>query len=43
VHIADPDFVDVIYASNSRFDKKLEWKYRFGIPHSTFDTIEHEQ
>ncbi|KAI3324144.1 cytochrome protein [Xylariaceae sp. AK1471] len=42
VHIADPDFVDVIYASNSRFDKKMEWKYRFGIPHSTFDTIEHE-
>ncbi|KAI1817362.1 cytochrome P450 [Poronia punctata] len=42
VHIADPDFVDVLYSSNSRFDKKIEWKYRFGIPHSTFDTIEHQ-
>ncbi|GAW20126.1 hypothetical protein ANO14919_096220 [Xylariales sp. No.14919] len=41
VHIADSDFVDVLFSSNSRFDKKVEWKYRFGIPHSTFDTIEH--
>ncbi|KAK6082381.1 cytochrome P450 [Seiridium cupressi] len=41
VHIADPDFAEVLYAANSQFDKKIEWKRRFGIPHSTFDTIEH--
>ncbi|OTB08285.1 hypothetical protein M426DRAFT_264912 [Hypoxylon sp. CI-4A] len=41
VHIADPDFVDTFYANTSKFDKKIEWKYRFGLPHSTFDTIEH--
>lgn len=43
VHIADPDFADVMLAGNSQFDKKIEWKARFGIPHSTFDTIEHRQ
>ncbi|KAF1993035.1 cytochrome P450 [Amniculicola lignicola CBS 123094] len=42
VHIADPDFVQVLFASNSQFDKKIEWKYRTGIPHSSFDTIEHQ-
>ncbi|KAI0197882.1 cytochrome P450 [Astrocystis sublimbata] len=41
VHIADPDFVHVLLASSSTFDKKKEWKYRFGIPNSSFDTIEH--
>ncbi|KAI1361347.1 cytochrome P450 [Xylaria arbuscula] len=41
VHIADPDFVDTLFSSNSQYEKKREWKYRFGIPHSTFDTIEH--
>ncbi|KAJ4423370.1 hypothetical protein N0V82_001973 [Gnomoniopsis sp. IMI 355080] len=42
VHIADPEFLSVILANKSQFDKKIEWKYRFGIPHSTFDTIEHQ-
>lgn len=43
VHIADPEFLSVILDNKSQFDKKIEWKYRFGIPHSTFDTIEHQQ
>jgi len=43
IHIADPDFVDVMFAASSRFDKKEEWKERFGLPDSSFDTIEHEQ
>lgn len=33
----------MMLAGNSKFDKKMEWKARFGIPHSTFDTIEHNQ
>jgi hypothetical protein len=43
IHVVDPEFADVLFASNSKFDKKLEWKHRTGIPHSSFDTIEHNQ
>nr|POE65009.1 trichodiene oxygenase [Quercus suber] len=42
IHVADPDFANVIFAGGSKFDKKIEWKYRFGIPHASFDTIEHD-
>ncbi|KAK8066221.1 cytochrome P450 [Apiospora hydei] len=41
VHISDPDAADIVFAGNSQFNKKIEWSYRFGIPQSAFDTVDH--
>ncbi|KAI6352175.1 hypothetical protein MCOR25_009508 [Pyricularia grisea] len=43
VHISDPDCVDAILAGGpgAQYDKKKEWKRRFGDEHSGFSTIEH--
>ena len=41
VHIADPDFYEILYSTKSRYDKIAALKYRFGIPLSSFDTIGH--
>lgn len=43
VHIADPDFYDTIYSAKSRYSKPEAWRYRFGLPLSTFDAITHEE
>lgn len=43
VHIADPDFYDVLYFSKSRHSKPEAWRYRFGLPLSTFDAITHDE
>ncbi|KAH8749227.1 cytochrome P450 [Diaporthe sp. PMI_573] len=43
VHIADPEFYDVLYSSKSRHSKPEAWRYRFGLPLSTFDVIHHDQ
>ena len=42
IHIADPEFYDVLYSSKNRFDKKKEWNYRFGAPLATVDTIHYD-
>jgi cytochrome P450 len=44
VHIADPDFYDVIYAGSSQKRDKWDWFCnQYGIPESTFATVEHDQ
>lgn len=31
-----------MYSSKNRFDKVEQWKYRFGVPSATVDTIPHD-
>ncbi|KAJ6043515.1 cytochrome P450 [Penicillium canescens] len=42
VHIADAEFYQTLYSNKSRYSKPKAWKYRFGLPLSTFDVIEHD-
>ncbi|OQE43133.1 hypothetical protein PENCOP_c003G00741 [Penicillium coprophilum] len=42
VHIADAEFYQTLYSNKSRYSKPKAWKYRFELPLSTFDVIEHD-
>ena len=42
LHISDPRFHEVAYASNSDFDKLEAWRDRFGIPMNITSTVEHD-
>lgn len=43
VHIADPDFYDVVYAGGTSKRDKCAWTSRqFGIPDSTFGAVNHD-
>lgn len=43
VHIADPDFYDMIYAGSSQKRDKWSWFVnQFGIPDATFATVGHD-
>lgn len=42
IHISDPEFYDVVYSSNTRFEKIERFKYRFGEPTSMLATVEHD-
>ncbi len=42
IHISDPDFYDVIYSSNTRFNKLEAYKYRLFAPTSLQATVEHD-
>lgn len=42
VHIADPDFYEVVFNSKTRYDKIEKLRYRFGLHLSSFDTIDHD-
>ncbi|THC91144.1 hypothetical protein EYZ11_009394 [Aspergillus tanneri] len=33
---------EVLYSAKFRYRKPKSWQYRFGLPLSTFDVIEHE-
>lgn len=41
IHIADPEFFDVLYSQRTPFDKIERFKYRFGTPTSAQATVEH--
>ncbi|KAI9642742.1 hypothetical protein NHQ30_008473 [Ciborinia camelliae] len=41
VHIHDPEFYDVLFNAKSHFDKIESLRFRFGLPLSSFDTIQH--
>lgn len=41
VHIADPDFYEVLFHSKTRYSKIEKLRYRFGLHLSSFDTIDH--
>ncbi|KAJ0331815.1 hypothetical protein COL5a_002484 [Colletotrichum fioriniae] len=41
VHIADPDFYEVLFNNKTRYSKIEKLRYRFGLPLSSFDTIDH--
>ena len=42
IHISDPDFYDVAYASNAPFEKMPKWRDRLGLPGATQSTIQHD-
>lgn len=43
VHVADPDFYDVIYSGPTQKRDKWEWFVaQFGVPDSTFATVKHD-
>ena len=42
IHISDPDFYDVAYASSAPFEKMPKWINRFGVPGAMFSTVQHE-
>ena len=42
LHIDDPEYWEVIYSTSSSFDKMKSTQYRFGAPHATFSTPEHD-
>lgn len=41
VHIADPDFYEVLFNNKTRYSKIEKLRYRFGLHLSSFDTIDH--
>ncbi|KAF6820849.1 cytochrome P450 [Colletotrichum plurivorum] len=41
VHIADPDFYEVLFNNKTRYTKIEKLRYRFGLHLSSFDTIDH--
>jgi hypothetical protein len=44
VHIADPDFYDVVYAGSTQKRDKWDWFCnQYGIPEATFATVGHDQ
>ena len=42
IHISDPEFYDVAYASSAPFDKMPKWLDRFGLPGAVQSTVQHE-
>ena len=42
LHIHDPEYWEVIYSTSTTFDKMKSTQYRFGAPHATFSTPEHD-
>ncbi|MCJ1396150.1 hypothetical protein MMC18_009039 [Xylographa bjoerkii] len=42
IHIANPEFHEILYSTKSRYNKIEALKYRFGLPLSSFDTIDHD-
>lgn len=42
IHVADPDFYDVAYASSAPFDKIPRWRDRFGLPTAVQSTVHHD-
>ncbi|RYP09745.1 hypothetical protein DL764_001080 [Monosporascus ibericus] len=42
VHIADPDFYEVLFNNKTRYSKIEKLRYRFGLHLSSFDTIDHD-
>lgn len=42
VHIADPDFYEVLFSNKTRYSKIEKLRYRFGLHLSSFDTIDHD-
>ena len=42
LHIHDPNYWEVIYSTSTNYDKMKSTQYRFGAPHATFSTPEHE-
>ena len=42
LHIDDPEYWEVVYSASSTFDKMKSTQYRFGAPHATFSTPEHD-
>lgn len=43
VHISDPDFYDVLYATRSKHSKFEPWRKRLGLPLSTLEAIPHSE
>lgn len=41
VHIHDPEYFDTLYAVGNAFDKPKDIQHRFGRPHASFSTPEH--
>ncbi|KAJ5872206.1 cytochrome P450 [Penicillium soppii] len=41
VHISDPNFYNQLYTVTARYRKPEDWRFRFGLENSAFDTIEH--
>lgn len=42
VHIHDVDFYEILYSTRSKYSKLPAWRWRFGLWHSTFDTVDHD-
>ncbi|KAJ6164164.1 cytochrome P450 [Penicillium chermesinum] len=42
VHISDPDFYNQLYTATAKYKKPEDWRFRFGLENSTFDTIDHD-
>ncbi|KAK0506935.1 hypothetical protein JMJ35_010635 [Cladonia borealis] len=42
IHVSDPDFYDVAYASSAPFEKMPKWRDRFGLPGAVQSTVQHE-
>ena len=42
IHVSDPDFHDVAYATSAPYDKLPEWNIRLGLPNSLQATVHHE-
>ena len=42
IHVSDPDFYDVAYASSAPFEKMPKWLDRFGLPGAVQSTVQHE-
>ncbi|KAI0109167.1 cytochrome P450 [Nemania sp. FL0031] len=43
VHISDPDYYDVLYATRSKHSKYEPWKKRMGLEGSTFETTHNSE
>ena len=42
IHVSDPDFYDVAYASSAPFDKTPKWLDRLGFAGAVQSTVQHE-
>ncbi|KAJ8130051.1 hypothetical protein O1611_g3581 [Lasiodiplodia mahajangana] len=43
VHISDPDYYDIMYATRSKHSKFEPWTKRMGLNGSTFETVSHSE
>lgn len=43
LHVDDPDFYDVIYATNKAYDKMEHFQHRFNVPLATFSTSDSDE